>query len=596
MSESPNFSLPYIDASQAQPAVTHNEALRAIDALLQLAVLDRDLTSPPATPANGERWIVADGASDDWEGHDGEIAAWLDGAWRFFAPHVGWFAYVADDSALLAWDGDAWVSALEVLSGLTELQNLMSLGIGTTADATNPFTAKLNSALWVAKTDAEGGDGNLRCKMSKESEGDTLSLLFQDGFSSRAEIGLTGDDDLHIKVSADGSGWLDALTIDKSTGKVTFDQGLTEPFASFDALAANVLSINGGVEVSQELGTAGATLSNNTAKYTADQWEAMYNHGAATAVVTSGQVAASSFPSALAGFLFGHQIKATTAISAIANGDFAYHRQKIKGHRIAKLGWGAAGAQSITVAFQFYSTAAGTAFIRVSNAAGNRAYHREFAVASGWNFICETIPGDTSGAWLTTGSAAMIVAIFNAGKAASPAAPNTWGATPAIQTTNSSNLLGSNNNLTIVTGFAVLPAGQKPTQSQLPLLMLPFEQALEACQEYYEKSYAYGVAPGTASALAGIETKVVPSNTIANQQIYGGTRYTKPKRGTPTVTIYGLAGGAGKISNFSGSDLADLSGTPIAGELSFYAYNNSGGSISTTTNIVFYHWVADARL
>ena len=39
------------------------------------------------------------------------------------------------------------------------------LGVGTTADATNPFSAKLNNALWVAKTVAEGGDGNAAARV-----------------------------------------------------------------------------------------------------------------------------------------------------------------------------------------------------------------------------------------------------------------------------------------------------------------------------------------------------------------------------------------------------------------------------------------------
>jgi hypothetical protein len=47
--------LPYILAAQAQKHVTHNEALRILDGLVQLSVLDRDLTAPPAGPADGDR-------------------------------------------------------------------------------------------------------------------------------------------------------------------------------------------------------------------------------------------------------------------------------------------------------------------------------------------------------------------------------------------------------------------------------------------------------------------------------------------------------------------------------------------------------------
>jgi hypothetical protein len=215
----PNLALPELIAAQAQKHVTVNEALRALDVLVQLAVLDRDLTSPPASPAEGERWLVAASATGDWAGHDGEIAAWRDGDWDFYPPKTGWLAYVADEGALLAWNGSAWVDAI---AALTSLNNMTLLGVGTTADAANPFSAKLNGILWVAKALAEGGDGNLHWTMSKESAGDTLSMLFQTGFSGRAELGLTGDDDFHLKVSADGANWIEALSIDRATGGVRF--------------------------------------------------------------------------------------------------------------------------------------------------------------------------------------------------------------------------------------------------------------------------------------------------------------------------------------------------------------------------------------
>nr|WP_246775858.1 hypothetical protein [Methylobacterium aquaticum] len=101
---------------------------------------------------------------------------------------------------------------------LKNLQNVTRLGVGTTADATNPFAAKLNKALWTASTAGEGGTGDLRYTLNKETAGNTLSLLFQSGFSGRAEIGLTGDDDLRLKVSSDGGTWREALRVDRSTG------------------------------------------------------------------------------------------------------------------------------------------------------------------------------------------------------------------------------------------------------------------------------------------------------------------------------------------------------------------------------------------
>ena len=208
----PNLGLPYMAGAQAQKHFWHDEALRCLDTLVQLTVLDRDLAAPPGSPGDGERWIVkaSPAPTGDWAGHGNHVAAWQDGAWQFSVPNVGWIAFVVDEGTLLVWNGTAWG---DFFSTVTAIQNLARLGVGTTADAANPFSAKLNNALWVARTDAEGGDGHLRYKLSKESVGKTASFLFQDDYSGRAEIGLLGDDSLRMKVSADGSAWSDAITV-----------------------------------------------------------------------------------------------------------------------------------------------------------------------------------------------------------------------------------------------------------------------------------------------------------------------------------------------------------------------------------------------
>lgn len=81
--------LPYILAAQAQKHVTHNEALRLLDGLVQLSVLDSDLTAPPGSPADGDRYIVASGSTGDWTGWDQNVALFTDGAWLRLPPRAG---------------------------------------------------------------------------------------------------------------------------------------------------------------------------------------------------------------------------------------------------------------------------------------------------------------------------------------------------------------------------------------------------------------------------------------------------------------------------------------------------------------------------
>ncbi len=210
-----NLLLPYILAAQAQKHVTHNEALRLLDGLVQLSVLDRDLTAPPGSPANGDRYIVGAGGTGDWAGWDLNVALWTDGAWLRLPPRTGWRAWIEDEAVLLVYDGAGWVGTTP-----NELQNLSLLGLGTTADAATPFSAKLNAALWTAKTVAEGGTGDLFYTMNKEASGDDLGLTLQTNFITKALVGLFGSDRFRIAVSANGSSFLDGLTIDNATGIV----------------------------------------------------------------------------------------------------------------------------------------------------------------------------------------------------------------------------------------------------------------------------------------------------------------------------------------------------------------------------------------
>jgi Protein of unknown function (DUF2793)/Chaperone of endosialidase len=105
-----NLSLPFIVAAQAQKHVTHNEALRALDAIVQLGVLDKDLGAPPGSPVEGARYIVGAAPSGAWAGQAAKIAAYQDGAWAFYAPRPGWLAWVTDENRLYAWDGSAWAA------------------------------------------------------------------------------------------------------------------------------------------------------------------------------------------------------------------------------------------------------------------------------------------------------------------------------------------------------------------------------------------------------------------------------------------------------------------------------------------------------
>ncbi len=210
---SPILNLPYILPAQAQKHVTHNEAIRLLDIIVQLAVGSRALTVPPATPDVGERYIVAAGATGAWAGRATQIAVWGETGWVYVVPQAGWQAYVTDEAADVTFDGAAW----NTLGLPTQLPQL---GLNAAASATNRLTVA--AAATLLNHDGAGH----QVKVNKAGAGDTASLLFQTGFSGRAEMGLAGDDNFSIKVSADGSAFSSALMADAATGEVTLPQPL----------------------------------------------------------------------------------------------------------------------------------------------------------------------------------------------------------------------------------------------------------------------------------------------------------------------------------------------------------------------------------
>ena len=214
-SNTANLGISYLVPDQAQKHVTVNEALRILDIVVQLAVSSRVETLPPSSPYDGERYIVANGATGLWAGRDVQIACWQDGGWVFSQPNIGWLAWVVDESRAFAFDGSTWIDMASISQN-----NVPFIGVNSTADTSNRLS--VNSAFSLFNHEGNGH----QVKINKAVATDTASLLFQTGFDGRAEFGTTGDDNWHVKVSADGISWNDSIIADKDTGVVSFPSGV----------------------------------------------------------------------------------------------------------------------------------------------------------------------------------------------------------------------------------------------------------------------------------------------------------------------------------------------------------------------------------
>lgn len=252
MTATPRLSLPLLAAGQAQKHVTHNDALTRLDALIHLVVDSRTQAAPPTAPTELSAYIVPEGGSGAFAGRADQVALFEDGGWTFLTPRPGWQAWVADEGEHNLWTGTEWRRDSPLSSLGASLW-----GVNGTADATTRFVVQAQASLFN-----HAGAGH-QVKLNKAAVENTASLLFQTGYSGRAEIGLAGDDDLHLKVSADGSGWTEAMVVDRVTGEVALP-------ATLWAGGQNLL-INGDFQINQR-GFAGGALA--AGAYGFDRWKA----------------------------------------------------------------------------------------------------------------------------------------------------------------------------------------------------------------------------------------------------------------------------------------------------------------------------------
>lgn len=108
----PNINLPLVQSGQTNISVAYNDAMQTIDALLQLAVEDKDLSTPPTTVEAdvGKRWIVASSPTGAWTGHANKIALCVGpNLWKIIEAKEGFRAWVIDEEEEYRFTSGAWV-------------------------------------------------------------------------------------------------------------------------------------------------------------------------------------------------------------------------------------------------------------------------------------------------------------------------------------------------------------------------------------------------------------------------------------------------------------------------------------------------------
>jgi len=185
------------------------------------------------------------------------------------------------------------------------------------------------------------------------------------------------------------------------------------------------------------------------------------------------------------GFVNSLLITSSSAYSVLA-GEIFLVRQKIEGFSVADLGWGAAGAQAVTLSFWVRSSLTGTFGGSVQNSAQNRSYPFTYTIsaANTWEQNTVTIAGDTSGTWVTNNGTGLTLSLgLGVGSTYSGTA-GAWSGNPYFSATGAVSVVGTNGATFYITGVQ-LEAGSSATEFE----RRPIGTELALCQRYYEVYY-----------------------------------------------------------------------------------------------------------
>jgi hypothetical protein len=296
------------------------------------------------------------------------------------------------------------------------------------------------------------------------------------------------------------------------TGATTFNSTLAVNGANVSGFTGfKNRIINPGMVIDQRNAGASITINSSSAKFSVDRW---YFQGENTDGVFTVQQS-STAPS---GFSKSMLLTVTTADASVGSTQAYFFKQAIEGYNVADLGWGAAGAATVTLSFWVRSSLTGTFGGAILNGAANRSYPFTFVISSAntWEQKFVTISGDTSGTWATENTAGLQV-YFSVGMGSTYlGTAGAWAGATYLGATGQTNLISTNGATFYITGVQ-LERGSNATSYEFR----SYGQELALCQRYYETS--------------GASQYVNYAVSSVGQVITGTWKVTK--RATPTVTV-----------------------------------------------------------
>jgi len=369
-----------------------------------------------------------------------------------------------------------------------------------------------------------------------------------------------------------------AVTINGTNG-VVFNDSSTQNTAATGFGFKNRI-INGAMMIDQRNAGASTAVSAGNAFFAVDRFTGYFGSSATGCTTQQSSTAP-------AGFINSLKFAVGTGASSSST-QTAWVGQRVEGLNVADLGWGAAGAASVTLSFWVYSSMTGTFCANIQNSAVDRSYVATYTISSAntWEYKTLTIPGDTSGTWLKTNGENMTIKWDLGSGSNYNTTAGAWQAGNYRNTSAQANLIGTSSATFYITGVQ-LEKGSTATSFDYR----PYGTELALCQRYYEKSYDIGTAPATNTTIG---TFNFSGSSEGNGNVIVPIQYST-KRTAPTLTGY-LASGT------SGSWNYERSGSSSTGSITFDRTSDreSRAYIAVGSNFVaayvYGHWIASAEL
>jgi len=314
--------------------------------------------------------------------------------------------------------------------------------------------------------------------------------------------------------------------------------------------------INSAMVIDQR--NAGASVTATGSNYSLDRWQMLASVSSKFTVQQS-STAPSGFTKSL--------LVTSSAATSLGATDYYLITQKIEGFNTADLGWGAAGASSVTVSFWVRSSLTGTFGFVVRNGAGNRLYPASYTInsANTFEYKTVTIAGDTTGTWLTDNNVGIEIDFgLGVGSTYSNTA-GTW-TTGGLGVTGATSVVGTNGATFYITGVQ-LEKGSTATSFDYR----PYGTELQLCQRYFER----------------LPTGPMGYVSIRTGAWYGYIHWQVEKRTSATAVLngtLGFVGTAGDVSNQTPVGIDNLSTKACRVYLQTGSYTAQGAWIYINTS------------